>query len=148
MSTIKVSEMPTATSFEDDDYVMIVQSNTNKKITKQNMYGNYIYSTNETVIGKWVDDRPIYRKVFTGTSATPDGVRIDMTTIGASDIINSYGWVKSTYGQWWPISNHYQPDSNYDTSVNYTDNPDFNVSCGSYYSYPQYVIILEYIKTS
>ena len=25
------------------------------------------YSTNETVVGKWIDDKPIYRKVITGT---------------------------------------------------------------------------------
>ena len=40
MANVKVSEMATATSFENDDYTMIVQSNKNKKITKQNMLGN------------------------------------------------------------------------------------------------------------
>lgn len=68
MANIKVSELPTATKFNDDDYTMIVQNNTTKKITKENMYGNYIFSTNETVVGKWIDDKPIYRKVITTNS--------------------------------------------------------------------------------
>ena len=37
MANIKVSEMTEATTFEDDDLAMIVQSNQNKKITKVNM---------------------------------------------------------------------------------------------------------------
>ena len=37
MANIKVSEMTEATEFDDLDYAMIVQSNQNKKITKENM---------------------------------------------------------------------------------------------------------------
>lgn len=68
MANIKVSELPTATQFNDDDYTMIIQNNTTKKIAKENMYRNYIYSNNEVVIGKWIDDKPIYRKVINTNS--------------------------------------------------------------------------------
>ncbi len=37
MANIKVSELPSASSFEDNDYAMIVQSGENKKIPKQDM---------------------------------------------------------------------------------------------------------------
>lgn len=37
MANIKVSELPSASSFGDSDYTMIVQSGENKKIAKQNM---------------------------------------------------------------------------------------------------------------
>ena len=68
MANIKMSELPTATNFNDDDYTMIVQNNTTKKITKENMYGNYNYSTTENVIGQWIDGKPIYRKVISTNS--------------------------------------------------------------------------------
>lgn len=38
MANIKVSEMTEATTFDEDDYTMIVQANQNKKITKTNMF--------------------------------------------------------------------------------------------------------------
>lgn len=37
MANIKVSELPSASSFGDSDYAMIVQSGENKKIAKQDM---------------------------------------------------------------------------------------------------------------
>lgn len=42
MANIKVSELTTATTFDDSDYTMIVQSGENKKITKQNIFTNLI----------------------------------------------------------------------------------------------------------
>ena len=73
MANIKVSELPTATNFNDDDYTMIVQNNTTKKITKENMYGNYKYSTTENIIGQWIDGKPIYRKVINVGNLLPEG---------------------------------------------------------------------------
>lgn len=52
MATIKISEMPSATTFEDDDYAMIVQSNNNKKITKANMLSDVGDKTNLTTTNK------------------------------------------------------------------------------------------------
>jgi len=37
MANIKVSELTEATTFENDDYTMIVQANQSKKITKENL---------------------------------------------------------------------------------------------------------------
>ena len=64
MANVKVSELPTATDFNDSDYTIIVQNNTTKKIEKTNILKNTIYSNNETVVGKWIDGKPIYRKVI------------------------------------------------------------------------------------
>lgn len=121
-----------------------------KKITIDG-YNPFEYSDEETVVGVWVEndeEKPIYRKVFEGTSNIGDGVSIDLANLNADIIFNVYGWVKSSYGQWWPIKNHYPPDSHYDTSTNYTYNNKLNVHCESYYSYPEYRIILEYTKTT
>ena len=40
MANIKVSEMTEATSFDDGDYTMIIQSNGNKKISHENILGD------------------------------------------------------------------------------------------------------------
>lgn len=40
MANIKVSEMTEASTFEDGDYTMIVQANQNKKITRENVFGD------------------------------------------------------------------------------------------------------------
>lgn len=50
MATIKVSEMTSATTFENDDYAMIVQSNKNKKITKENMFSSIENSKQDNLI--------------------------------------------------------------------------------------------------
>lgn len=92
MATIKISEMPSATTFEDDDYAMIVQSNNNKKITKTNLFSDIeeeisdvgeeittlkngeVYSTTEVKTNKtWIDGKPIYRKVIEYNSPTLGG---------------------------------------------------------------------------
>lgn len=64
MANVKVSELEEATSFENDDYTMIIQGNKNKKITKENMLKKDVYSLQETKTNKiWIDGKPIYRKV-------------------------------------------------------------------------------------
>lgn len=50
MATIKVSEMTSATTFENDDYAMIVQSNKNKKITKENMFSSIENSKQDNLV--------------------------------------------------------------------------------------------------
>ena len=39
MANLKVSEMTEATTFDDNDYTMIIQANQSKKISKENMLG-------------------------------------------------------------------------------------------------------------
>lgn len=40
MANVKVSELPETTNFYNDDYMMVIQSNQNKKISKENMLNN------------------------------------------------------------------------------------------------------------
>lgn len=78
---IKISEMLQADNMNDDDIIMIVQKNANKKITKANLLKEInekitkllTYSTEETNTGKkWIDGKDIYRKVFIATKTTED----------------------------------------------------------------------------
>lgn len=47
----------------------------------------HVYSTEEAVIGTWVDGRPIYRKVFVGSSDD-----IDITDLNVDVVINSIAY--------------------------------------------------------
>lgn len=48
------------------------------------------YSINETEIGYWINGKPLYRKIFTGTLADGDAT-IDMSSLNIGILVNSYG---------------------------------------------------------
>ncbi len=50
MANIKVSEMPTATSVNNEDYLMVVQGNENKKITYENLNNNFNLLSNQITV--------------------------------------------------------------------------------------------------
>ena len=66
--------------FQNNSAPYINATNLNK-IQERN-----VYSTNEVVIGKWVDNKPIYKKTFTGSLI--DGA-ILIQNIGV--LVNAYG---------------------------------------------------------
>lgn len=113
-------------------------------------YNPFEYNENEEIIVGVYDDGndrvPIYRRVFTGTSPNARTVNIDLQQMGVVRLINAYGWVKSIYNNWWPIQNHYLFDSNYDTSTVLNAVNELVIDLGTYYSYPDYRIFLEYTK--
>jgi len=98
MSEIKVTEMTEATQINDNDLLMIVQNEKSKKV-KLSTIKNQEYSTEEQVIGTWIDGKPLYRKVVTGTTKNVVSGEID-TKIGITnvDTVISYsanvdGWI-------------------------------------------------------
>lgn len=60
---VKISELTQASTINDSDLIPIVQNNETKSITKQDLVADK-YSTTEQVIGTWIDNKPIYRKVI------------------------------------------------------------------------------------
>lgn len=59
-----------------------------------NLEKSNVYSTEETVIGKWIDGKPIYRKVFTGTTATFSTYASEtLISFYTEKIINAYGYI-------------------------------------------------------
>ena len=153
MATIRVSQMATATEFNDDDYVMIVQSNTNKKITKQNMYKSYIYSGNEIVVGKWFD-KPLYRKTIQFQNNINSGTNTEAHLVSDADEIfidQSHSFMfASNAGLSYPFPiNQYNSATNFDRVGVYVDRTNITiVSEGSWGSvWTAYVTIL-YTKTT
>ncbi|WP_313151869.1 hypothetical protein [Lacrimispora sp.] len=53
-----------------------------------------VYSTEETVCGKWIDGKPIYRKVISGTLAVENGNKhtfANVSDLKIDKVINLYG---------------------------------------------------------
>ena len=73
ISEIKVTEMTEATQINDNDLLMIVQNEKSKKV-KFSTIKKQEYSTEEQVIGTWIDGKPIYRKVMSLQSSTAGNI--------------------------------------------------------------------------
>ena len=107
------------------------------------------YSTAETVVGTWIDGRPVYRKVLTGT--TPNGnIHVNHGITNFSRILNVYGWVLSGSNGSQPIQ-RVLPDAitQYGIGVGDFGSSSFLLqvgTAGDIRSKP-YTIVLEYIKT-
>ena len=55
---------------------------------------NDIYSTNETVIGTWIDGKPLYRKCFNYTATTGDIFVADLSSLNIDTVCYMYGTFK------------------------------------------------------
>lgn len=105
------------------------------------------YSTSEKKIGKWIDGKPIYRKTISQTSTNEVAIYINLSDLNADTIVNVTGWVKSKWGQWWRLNNYYAYETNYWISTFYISTQ-LTIDMGSNFSFPEYVITLEYTKTT
>lgn len=124
---------------------------------------NYInnmndYSTNEVNTGKkWIDGKPIYRKVITGTTSTKDAAFNVAHGISNYDImmIDNKSFVKSTGGGnifILPINCPPNTSSDYNKRPvrAYVSTNSISIYIGGYNGYNSfdYAIILEYTKTT
>lgn len=62
--SVKISELPSATSLTGTEEIPIVQTGTTKKATTELLQQNQNYSTNEQRVGTWIDGKPLYIKCF------------------------------------------------------------------------------------
>ena len=106
------------------------------------------YSTTETVIGKWIDNKPIYRKVIELTTASGDNF------INLSDISNNIGYFVKLSGTTMQSSGNIAVIPYYSTSTDFTviyyrnASTAINVKCGTVGGFGNAKIILEYTKTT
>lgn len=66
-----------------------------------------IYSTNETVVGTWIDGKPIYRKTYSAESQLTSTIVLDsgLTTSNISQVISfNFAW-KNNSDEWEPFLN-------------------------------------------
>lgn len=93
-ATASTGEVPADVELDDDKTTTAnvwSASKTNDEIKNVDNKNNY--STTETVIGKWIDGKPIYRKTFVLTSPHDNDVLVN----DADTLINAYGRVKFNF---------------------------------------------------
>lgn len=128
-----------------------IKSSNNKAKTLDaflnNGYGN-IYSTNEIVIGRWKDNKPIYRKTI-DCGALPNncGNIIPHNILNIDNIVKIYGWSKrQTDNVFLPLPHNAYNNTSVSlyaskdgiTIVTYTDRASFSET----------YVTLEYTKTT
>lgn len=59
---IKISEMNESVEVDESTYIPIIQKSENRKYNLNKLMNNY--STEERVVGKWIDRKPIYRRCY------------------------------------------------------------------------------------
>jgi hypothetical protein len=128
------------------DYAFINKGTLENVITGKNLYSNE-YSTNEVVVGKWTNNKPIYRKVF---SFTVDILQKNYTIPDLS--INKVTNLTGTY----EFGNEVHPLPYANTNTNYVQNLLYDYSTKtitiksgtSVTLNGTATVIMEYIKTT
>ena len=104
---------------------------------------NYqIYSTTETRIGTWINNKPLYRKVITGTTADGD-TTIDLSSLNIDLIVNMKG-VAGNSGDYKPINFYFY---GYSISSRYSFGTMYVWASTPYANLPFYLTV-EYTKTT
>lgn len=107
-----------------------------------------IYSTEEQVIGKWIDGKPIYRKVFTGTTNGSDNTIITKTTLNIDKLTNSSGILYNSAVQINIGKSESIGNTNGNTRV-WINNGNVVLTVGSDLTTGfSYIAVLEYTKTT
>lgn len=113
------------------------------KLTVNN-YNPFGYSTNETIVGKWINDKPIYRKVIDIGTLPNNSTKSVPTGLTNTDIrlVNVYGICYNSDG-------NYQAGLNDTYSrINLTPTNNLNIRTSIDFSAYTGYVILEYIKTT
>ena len=105
---------------------------------------NQIYSTDETVIGKWINGKPLYRKAVKASVNTGYQDAYDVSNMNMDEVINISGTISQTAGSFVPIP--YYTNSSDFTIIYYPKSSKYirvNTSKAGIVN-----IIIEYTKTT
>lgn len=105
------------------------------------------FSTEEQVVGRWIDGKPIYQKTFTGTtSATTSSDSVAGTIINLDTLVNSNGTIFLAGA--WGVNQHSLP---YDNVIEYyidTSNQIIIHKQNEIANTKQYMVTIQYTKTT
>lgn len=127
-----------------------VQSGNMHAVTSNAVAESLSYSTEEMATGgKWIDGKPIYRKVYTGIVANTTGYNVLGGIISNIDSIIKLGGIVDNLLQPAGSSRGMQIPNRYINLV-YDDTNGINLNYppSDVTSYKHYVIIIEYTKTT
>ena len=104
-----------------------------------------VYSTNETVIGTWINGKPLYRKVITGGT---DGAQQSIHASVTEKIIKIEGMVHSTNDGWTIPVNYADSATSASTFIRHDGSIMLEVTSFNKNIVNTYEIIIEYTKTT
>lgn len=107
-----------------------------------------IYSTTEKRIGTWIDGKPLYRKVLTGTS-TSGQYGISVSSLSIDTPVKIDVSIKNTTGGDWVCGSYVQTSGSDSLNIYMTGNRStVYFRAGSGYAYGAYRLMIEYTKTT
>ena len=124
----------------------------NKNNDKVNPVVEEVYSTDEIKIGKWIDGKPLYRKVFAGTKESKKNKAINISDLNV-DYIRYYGNITTNIGQSdgeyeFPL-NYYETSSAYIRTNFHRKYSNITiVSTNGTYFNGNFKLVIEYTKTT
>ncbi len=104
-----------------------------------------IYSTQEQIVGKWIDGKPLYRKVIKGSIGTT--TTVTLISSGISKLIDAKGYVQTNTNHQMIVNSTYDDKSN-DLRVFKHFNGYIALQVGSMFLNGEYEITVEYTKTT
>lgn len=107
------------------------------------------YSTDETQIGFWIDDKPLYRRIITGTKVSGTNLMINTNWVSDIDTLARFdGTLRSISNYNYPL-NFYAQSGNYSNLImNRVEKHISVVSSTGNYSNGDVIICVEYTKTT
>lgn len=102
-----------------------------------------LYSTNESVVGKWVDNKPVYKKTITTSGSTGTNTLIAHNISNLKRIVKCEAIATDDYGTSYPKDN-----ATFDLKINKIDNTNIDANIAGAFSTWNIHFILEYTKTT
>ena len=145
----EIADINKVTDSDMNEIKAVVNNNDDDLITINTKLTNLItYSTTETVVGTWIDGKPIYRKVINSTIANIQSL---INNLNIDTPIRFNGLADSKYGYAWAENTRYTAESGYSNVYHWSQSKPRTISWEfeSYYENNRPVmVILEYTKTT
>lgn len=152
----KISELTSATTLDGTEILPLVQGGVTKQATVSDLVSGGelpAYDTSETLTtNRWIDGKPLYRKVVTGT-ASADDFNVASGVTGYEYISIVHHSVKTTSGRIYSASGSYFNSGSSEGRLYFNTTNDeimfmFGSSANSTISGQTYYVVLEYTKTA
>lgn len=108
------------------------------------------YSTEEKVVGTWIDGKPIYECVLTVGSVTAGSVgHVPFSRTNIDEILDCQGFGRDNNNNWFLLSRAHPSQFKYQIGIyyNYPDN-EFSIEMGTEINISKGYIIVRYTKTT
>ena len=141
------SSVTTYEAYIEPKYYVLNNNNVYEELNINNE--KEIYSTGETIVGTWIDGKPIYRKVIKGTTGSTSGqdtalFNVSSLALNLDKLIKLDGMV---YGTESISANYYYASNNY--GCLYYNATNKNVYCKqTKYLNVEIIVHIEYTKTT